>query len=68
MPWMKAEAQFPTPINATFTLGISWHLAWLFYSRLPYKKLLCINARAKCSLQAFRCLLFSFCKSLRNAY
>jgi len=22
MPWMKAEAQFPTPINATLTLGI----------------------------------------------
>jgi hypothetical protein len=22
MPWMKADAQFPTPINATLTLGI----------------------------------------------
>jgi hypothetical protein len=24
MPWMKDEAQFPTPINATLTLGIAF--------------------------------------------
>jgi hypothetical protein len=29
MPWMNDEAQFPTPIRATLTLGmIFWHLAW----------------------------------------
>jgi hypothetical protein len=31
---MKAEAQFPTPINATFTFGISATLFGLFLSAL----------------------------------
>ncbi len=41
MPWMKAEAQFPTPINATFTLGICGTLLGFSICECDYKKLRC---------------------------
>ena len=39
MPWINDEAQFPTPINATFTVGMFGYLAWHLYLLWGYKKL-----------------------------